>query len=360
MDLESAWCDLFHRVRRVDTFRSYAWTAAFLETGAYTGRAQILTAWSGDRLVAVLPVAVQRRWGVRVARPIGDRMPSYLGVLVDPGCPEVVDRLADFVRENRLFDVFITNNCSSEDKAMQRFVECLSEQERLCATAHRNVCHVIELEGDFESYLSAHHLTRRCKKLRWERRRIVDKHDCTIQSFCGSEVTSEVLDRLAAIQQASWMRRRGAAVLGRPFYRHLIARLATAGLVRVWILNMEGQDVAFVCCLTAPDWWHLKWLAFKLSHASLSPGKVLMMHTIRSACEAGVERYDFGHGEAEYKRFWATEQHGVDRCAAGRGWRGRVAVAVYRCLWRAHEVSWLRSGYRQLRGCFRSGRKHLP
>ena len=91
----------------------------------------------------------------------------------------------------------------------------------------------------------------------------------------------------------------------------------------------------------------------------VSVGKVLTGWTIKDACEAGVLTFDFGQGDAEYKRFWATDSHDVHRVAAGRGPAGLAFVLWRRALWRAARISWAKSAFRSLRRALK-GRPPAP
>lgn len=95
---------------------------------------------------------------------------------------------------------------------------------------------------------------------------------------------------------------------------------------------------------------YYKWTAFKLEHAeSLSVGMVLTTRTIRKACEEGILSYDFGHGDAEYKRFWATDSHDVNRAVVGRGFCGSLIVFSYAFVWWLAKHKRLLATYRRLR-----------
>ena len=63
--------------------------------------------------------------------------------------------------------------------------------------------------------------------------------------------------------------------------------------------------------------------------SALSIGQVLLMQIIRDACNEGVVSFDFLHGDAEYKRYWATNTSRVDRLMAGRGFRGYLIGMSY-------------------------------
>ncbi|MHC4116618.1 MAG: GNAT family N-acetyltransferase [Planctomycetota bacterium] len=87
-------------------------------------------------------------------------------------------------------------------------------------------------------------------------------------------------------------------------------------------MAIDGEDAAFACSFIAHRQHHYYWPAFKLKHeSSLSIGQMLLMHVIRDSCEDGILALDFVHGDAEYKRFWATDSYNVYRVAA---------VAVFR------------------------------
>jgi CelD/BcsL family acetyltransferase involved in cellulose biosynthesis len=115
-------------------------------------------------------------------------------------------------------------------------------------------------------------------------------------------------------------------------------------------MTMDGDDIAFGYALVAHKKLDLRWIAFKLKYeSSLSFGKVLTMWMIRDACQDGIESFDFGFGDSEFKQFWATDNHDVVMAVAGRGVLGYLIVLCYRAMWRLAENKWLFSLYRRFR-----------
>jgi CelD/BcsL family acetyltransferase involved in cellulose biosynthesis len=144
------------------------------------------------------------------------------------------------------------------------------------------------------------------------------------------------------------MKRRGAAVLGQPFYRKLLMAMAQAGIAKVWVMRIDNVDVAFVFALVTHRILYYAWTAFKLEYASsLSVGQFLTNWTIRDACRDGILLYDFEHGDAEYKRFWSTNIYSVYRVVAGRGACGSFIAGIYFIEWRLAKIKWLKAFYRR-------------
>ena len=178
---------------------------------------------------------------------------------------------------------------------------------------------------------------------------MLKKHAVEVEHYNGKEITPDIIRRIASIQEQSWMKRRGAAVLGRPFYQKLLLAMAQTGTAQVRLMTIDNADAAFGFALVTHGQLHYIWIAFKLKYASsLSVGQFLTNWTIRDACNNGVLMYNFGHGEARYKRSWSTDEHSVYKIVASRGARGSCLTAGYSILWRFAKIKWLRSLRRRM------------
>jgi len=120
-------------------------------------------------------------------------------------------------------------------------------------------------------------------------------------------------------------------------------------------MTIDGEDAAFAYAFVAHGKLHYYWPAFKLKYeSSLSIGQILLMQVIRDACDEGILSFDFLHGDAEYKRFWATNTARVDRITASRGYRGNLIAMSYYLTWRLAEIEQFHSSYRRIKRIFRS------
>jgi CelD/BcsL family acetyltransferase involved in cellulose biosynthesis len=349
-DLSADWDDLFVRATDAAPYLSRPWISTFIYEDRIRGDLLFILVWSKTKLVALLPLAVRKSKGSTIAEPVGTGQPSYLGLLLDSDYPKAAEYIAEAVKEQKLFDLFYIEDISSKDNATNAFLTELAKKGFSVHRSYRDPCPFIQLGCSYEEYMNKTKSGKSRQTIRRKERQLHKKHEFDIVSYSNSEMTEDVIGRVASIQEQSWMKRRGAAVLGLPFYRKLMLAMSQAGLAKTWLMTIEGNDAAFVLALVAHKKLLYAWTAFKLEYASsLSVGQVLTNSVIRDACDDGMISFDFLHGDADYKRFWGTDQSDVHRAVAGRGLMGRLLAIFYYTLWRIAEIKWLHSFYRRVK-----------
>lgn len=353
-DLAEPWDDLFERAVNATPFLSRAWMGPFLEQGRFAGTPLFVTVWHQTKLVALLALAIHRRLATKIAMPISTNEGFYLGILMDPQYESATERMAEVIASDKVFDVYVSPDLSSQDDATINLLDRLAARGFRVRRIARNPCFFSHISAPFDTYFSRIASSKSRQNLRRRERRLFEDRDVRIERLLGEEVTAEVLSRIAAVEQRSWLNRRGAAMLSEPFYQELLRRTAQAGLAGVWLMIIDGEDAAYEYVLIAHKKLLFGWRAFDLKYeSSLSIGQILMMHTIRYACDNGITAIDIGHGDADYKRFWAKDKYSVDRVAAGRGFRGFLAVTACCLAWRLGNIQWLKLAYRRARRMLR-------
>lgn len=348
------WDNLFDRTVNAYPYLSRPWINTFIDEGRLLGTTVFIMAWCGEKLVALFPLAIRKRLGVKVAVPIGTGQGSYLGLLLDPDYKPAIAYIVDLIASNNVFDVFYNTDLYSEDSATHDLLLRLTRQGYSSRYVFRDPAHYIQLGCSFNEYLKRKiPKGKRRYKLRYEERKLFQSADVKVTRYIGEDVTPEINKRIATIQHESWMKRRGAAVLGQPFYQKLLANMAKAGFSSVWLMTIDGDDAAFAYAFVARGKLHYYWPAFKLKYESaLSIGHILLMQVIRDACNDGISVFDFLHGDAEYKRFWATDTSLVYKVIASRGYRGFLIAMSYYLTWRLAKINCLHSSYRHMKRIF--------
>jgi len=345
------WDDLFVRAKDVPPFLSRIWIKTFVEDGSLSGTPVFVLAFSGAKLVALFPLVVRRILNIKIAVPISAGIGAYLGLLIDPDYMSAIKDIADFIISENIFNVYYNADLSSEDMANNDLLDELMSRGYYCRKVFRDPCFCLRLNCSFDEYLRKQKpKSKQRYQLLYREKKLYKSADVSVTRYVGTEITPEVNRRIAAIQLESWMKRRGAAVLGKPFYQKLVENMAADGFGQVWLMTIDGEDAAFVYSFVAHGQNHPFWTAFKLKYESqLSVGKFLLMQVIRDACEDGIQLFDFNYGDAEYKRFWATDCYKVYRAAAGRGFMGHLIVMFCYYLLRLKQIKWLHSFYRRIK-----------
>ena len=340
-----SWDDLFSRAVGSTPFLSRPWISTFVEEGQISGSPVFLLAWSGTKLVAMLALAIHKKLNARIAMPISTGKGFYLGLLIDPNYPGAVDSMADLIDSGKVFDAFFSFELSSEDEATNHLLHKLQEKGWFCRKVFRSPCYGAQLGCSFDEYFKKKASSKSRQNLRRRERRLYEEGDVKIVQYEGEALTPEVFQRIATVEQKSWLKRRGVAMLNKPFYQKLLLRMAQAGLGTVWLLTIDGDDVAFEYVFVTHGKLQFGWRSFDLKFtSSMSIGQILMMHVIRHSCENGISALDIGHGESDYKGFWAETSFYIDRAVAARGLTGRfIAFRSYIVWWlgankRLHDV----------------------
>jgi len=349
------WDDLYDRAVDTPPFLSRPWISTYIEEGWIKGAPLFILVWYETKLVAMFPLEVRKYLGTKIAMPISTRKGFYLGLLLDPSYRSVVKNIADTIKSGKVFDVYFSEDLSSEDMATNDLLDELVKNGYSCRRVFRNPCFYYQLDCSFDDYFQRKASSKSRQNLRRRERRLFESGDVKVEHYAGGEVTPDILVRIATVEEQSWLKRRGAAVLGKPFYQKLLLKMAQAGFGHVWLMTINGDDAAFEYVFISHNKLQFGWRAFKLKHSSsVSIGQILMMHTIRDACNNGVLSMDIGHGEADYKSFWAEDSYKVNRVVAGYGIRGRLIATYYYITWRIAEIEWFHSFYRRMRRIFRA------
>lgn len=301
-----------------------AWNAAIAAIG---GSEPVIITARRDGALAALAALDVRSGIARTITPLGDHHPSYVGILAESA--DAAHAIGHAARE--IGDVFQAMNISSQDDMTRAFADAFSGSAT--HRVFRAPCCWMPLEATLDAYLQRAQSGKTRKKTRQYDRNLHRAGTVEIERFSGPAIDDALMARIADVQADSWLERRGAAVFQQDRWRRFVITLGEAERARVWMMKHDGHDVAFAIASEFGCHMVYEWIAFRESHAHLRVGKLLTMRVIEDACTDGFASFDFSHGDAEYKRFWATNAHGVWRLAAGHGMIGSTVAAATAQAW---------------------------
>lgn len=351
---------LFARTPSAPIELSRPWLETYLASGRNAGRPVALTAWEGERLVGLLLLAVRSVLGVKVATPVGTGPPtSHLGLLVEPGAVAAPESLADLCRAERPFDVLAMHDVADDDAATQRWVTCLAASGLVVRRMPRTICWRVHPAASFVDFLTMKS-TKARKNIKYENNRLHRKFHVSLEYHTAATIGEDLVERMLSIQRASWMTRRNAVMLEQPLYRQLVVNLAGSDLLEVWILKLSGEDAAFQIATRVGARRTSLLIAFRLAHAQYSVGKWLTGAVLENCCLSGVQEFDFGQGDAEYKRFWANDAHQIERVFVGCGVLGGLVARGLAAAWNLARQPKVRAAIRRARWLLRRARGGQP
>ncbi len=175
--------------------------------------------------------------------------------------------------------------------------------------AQEEVCPAAPLYGGFEAYLAQIGKKNRNEIRRKERNLLREAPDAALR------VLTERDDALAALPDFFRLHRLSAPDKERfltptveTFFGAITARMADAGTLRLYVLEMGGEAVAMMYAFAAAGRLLVYNSGYDPTRSATSVGMVLTGMMIASAAESGLTVCDFMRGNEAYKyRFGATD-----------------------------------------------------
>lgn len=315
--LRPDWLRLAAASTRPTLFQTPTWGLAIIRALTQAGRTDILprlvTVHSGSHLVALLPLCVVRRHGLRILRQLGEPISQYGDVLVAPGHEAAVDTLIDALVQSNEADLVMVRRMRTESPLSVAMRDAgstslnMTEAPSLSfgsATASRDLMAALGKEGP-DQFGSAFKKLEKFGRTKGVTHRVV----------LGAE--AEALAREAIALKREWLAARGltSAAFADPVWTDTLARLAGAGTVDVTgmvaVVEVDGRPIAYdVCYISAGRiYGHLG--AFDSTRGDLSPGKLGVAVSVDWGLGQGLSAYDFLPPGDEYKLGWCNERAAV-------------------------------------------------
>ena len=327
-----AWTALWRESGAL-VFQSQAWIAAWWATVPDRERRalQIVLAWRGDALVAVLPMATCRRKGLRLLEWAAKDHTDYGDALLAGDDPGLVRRMWGHLSAAGGFDLVYLNRLLPGAKARALLDPSQTAGVRLQPNHRSEVS--FRVAGDWptgEAWVAA-----QSKKTRQNYRRgqkfIGESGPLRFRLLPPDASMEPVLLRLADLKRKWLAGNQLESNLydeGSPALSALVRVLAETGLLRAFVLECDGVIVAvsinFVQAGTM--------MAFVTTYDPVfergSPGMVLMINYIQWSIDQGLHTVDFLCGAEAFKSRFATTSVTLDAFMGRRTLPGAAAMML--------------------------------
>ena len=297
--LAPEWDELVRAMPRPSPFLLHGWLLEWWRHHSHRGRLSVHVARDGQRLTGALPLFVERRLGVRVARFLGEDAAALADVLVADGAdPSTVRLLVDHAADSGadVADLF-----------------GLPEDSRLAAAAGagrlrllaRAEAPVLDLEPGWEAVYRSRTSSKRRNLHRRRRKQLSGFGEVTFEVARTLDELLPALEEAFRLHEARWRDLPEASGFatpeGRRFHRAALRALAPLDVARIALLRAGGRALACNYYFLLEGRMYFHELAFDPALARWSPGQVATLDAIEAAAAEGARRVEFLGGSERYK-----------------------------------------------------------
>lgn len=322
----SGWDDLAHASGRI--FATPEWLGTWWQHFGGGKRPVVHRSRDPDgRLVAILPLYLWASFPFRVLRFAGHGPSDELGPICAPADRPLA--LASLVRllDSERVDAFVGEDLASGNG----WRDALGAQ-----LLRQRPSPVLDIGGrSWDDFLASLRRETRQQVRAGERRLL--RRGLNFRLTGSSRELSGDMDALFSLHAARFPR--GLSQFGRnaklqSFHREFAGLALRRGWLRLWLLESDGVPIAANYGFSFAGSYFFYNAGWRPEWSQRSVGRVLLLHTVRSAFEEGLTEYRFLKGGESYKYRFATGDNPVETIAMTRGPLPRAALASYHGLWR--------------------------
>jgi CelD/BcsL family acetyltransferase involved in cellulose biosynthesis len=330
-DLETAWREIARSARGVSAFQSYGFARAAAAYHEARGEeVAVAVVERGGRAECILPVAIARRGGLRVASFLGDPLAQYGDALL---AREASPRAAWLALEGLFAHGGIDALQLRRVRADAAILPALSSLAKLVGRSLEAPYADLTAAASVEALLFEIGGAKQRRERARSRRRLAEKGTLVFDALRGPEAIGLVREAFAA--KSEWLARRGfaSAVIDDPKAVDAFARLAAEGddgrSVVALRLTVGGEPAAYEVGLVHGGAYHAYLGVVTEPLEAFSPGKTLMEETLAWCRANGVDTYDLLSPADAYKRQWSNGTVPVHDFAAPVTLAGRLYVEAW-------------------------------
>lgn len=277
-------------------FQTWEWQSTWFQHFGKTKRPHVWTLYEGDDLIGLMPM-VETTGPWKALRAMGSGPSDVLQPIARQGSEALVaEAFAEYIQGMTGIDVIDLHQIRSDSPLASHFPEALPQA----------ACLLLDLPHSYDAYLQT-----LGKSLRYDCRRM-DKpgFEGEIRDVGPADVQAG-MDWLFDTHKMRW-RKRGlpGAFVGKShsFHRDWSAKAAERGWLWLSTMSLDGRPLGALYAMRLHQTCYYYQAGFDPQFGNLSPGTLLVAHTIRNAISEGLSVFDFMRGDEPYKRRWKPQR----------------------------------------------------
>ncbi|MBA3915151.1 MAG: GNAT family N-acetyltransferase [Acidobacteriales bacterium] len=265
----------------------------------------------GEKLVGLAPFLIYQQEGMRVLGLIGGGLSDYLDILVHPHHQQDVLRSLA-VQLERCADKW--DRIEFTDLPPHSPLLKLDQFMKADIGGH-DICPVLELPREL-SALGATVPAHKLRNLRNARRRLAREGSGSVD-LATPQNAPAFLETMIQLHSTRWSTEGNPGVFADPmvraFHRAVVPALAEAGVLRLYLLHLNGDPIASLYALFEAEVAYCYLQGYDPDHRVLSPGTHILGAGIEDAIREGKHRLDMLRGQEAYKYAWGAKDQSTLR-----------------------------------------------
>ncbi len=316
-DLKAEWQELVEQAPDATPFQTWEWQSTWYGHFGRSKRPHVWTLREGNDLIGLMPMTESRGpW--RALRSMGSGPSDVLQPLARDGHQgAVATAFAEHISNLKNVDVVDLHQIRADSPLGTKFPQAIPQA----------ACLLLDLPTTYDAFLQT-----LSKSLRYDCRRM-DKEGFKgeIRDVGPADVQAG-MDWLFETHKMRW-RKRGlpGAFVGKAhgFHREWAAKAAANGWLWLSTMSVDGKPVGGLYAMRLHGTCYFYQAGFDPAFSSISPGTLLVAHTIRKAIEEGLATFDFMRGDEPYKRRWKPQRsvQNLRLLMPGQGVAGKLGNA---------------------------------
>jgi CelD/BcsL family acetyltransferase involved in cellulose biosynthesis len=327
--LRRRWERLMAACPHATPFQAPGWVLPFLHTFGAEGL-WALAVFGGERLVALLPLRIQRRPEGRVASCVAAGITDYHALLAEAGSAGDEARRALAAHLVWRARAGALHRCELEQLPPDEPLLALAGPSWLgAAAAPQDVCPYVSLPDTPEALDRQLPSDLGPRLARCVRR--LERLAPTSFRTADASSTDQLMEALFRLHAARWEQRRLPGVITgaglRAFHRAVARDMAAAGRLRLHALMVGEEPRAVVYGFAHHRRIYAYLAGFDPALARFSPGLVILRQVMRAAIEEGAAELDLLRGDEAYKFRLGARPRWTQRLVIGRSDAPEYAAA---------------------------------
>jgi CelD/BcsL family acetyltransferase involved in cellulose biosynthesis len=334
-EIRSAWNTLWQRCDG-DVFQSHAWIEAWWHASHASVKPRIAVCRDGDDILAAIPLAVSRRFGLRTLEWSAQALSDYCDALAAPQAVHQLPPLWEAVWRAGGFDLVNLTQVrpgAAARRALDRDPGSGGSGARIALRDRQERCLGIDcVWPDSEAWFRS--LGKKGRNNFWRGERILEGLGGEVGFHCLDPAERSIRSELqyAMALKQDWLRSTDptSPLLSRDrgVLQAMLDAAAGTGLMRLFLLTCGDRIAAASVNFVYADRMQAYVTAYDPDFNRASPGMILIVRYTRWAFDRGLRRVDFLRGDEPFKARLGNFETRLSSYIGARTIPGRAVLAA--------------------------------